>query len=193
MKFLAINLDKKNAKQAIMKKLLKQPWPWAQVMANDPLSQASQFAGTTTSKAKLLIVKSGTVTYAGPAAGFLAPMILNNSKSPAPKIRTTAPTAPVTLKQTTTARKINTMPQNQLASEQLEDIDPQAEKLLEYAKAFLQIGNKLGSPKQGIEMCRRILKENPNTKYATEAQLLLRQLSERHKKRYKITAEETGL
>lgn len=196
IKFVAINLDKKNAKQAIMKKLLKQPWPWAQVMANDPLSQASQFAGTTTSKAKLLIVRAGTVTYAGPAAGFLAPMVLNNSKAPAPKTRTTgktAPTVPVTPKQTITARKINALPQNRLASEQLEDIDPQAEKLLEYAKAFLKIGNKLGSPKQGIEMCRRILKENPNTKYATQAQLLLRQLPERHKKRYKITPEETGL
>ena len=76
---------------------------------------------------------------------------------------------------------------------ELEYIDPQASKLLENAKAFMKIGTRFTTPKQGVELCRRIIREYPDTTYAIQARELLRGLPERHQKRYKITDEEMGL
>ncbi|OQA03132.1 MAG: hypothetical protein BWY69_00635 [Planctomycetes bacterium ADurb.Bin401] len=44
-----------------------------------------------------------------------------------------------------------------------------------------------------IEMCRTVIRDYPNTKYADEARVLMRQVPERFRQRYKITDEELGL
>ena len=54
----------------------------------------------------------------------------------------------------------------------------------------MKIGTRFTTPKQGIELCRQIIREYPDTTYASEARELLRGLPERHQKRYKITDEE---
>ena len=64
---------------------------------------------------------------------------------------------------------------------------------MENAKAFMKIGTRFTTPKQAIELCRRIIREYPDTTYASGARELLRGLPERHQKRYKITDEEMGL
>jgi LysM repeat protein len=73
--------------------------------------------------------------------------------------------------------------------------DYQAEKLLSNARTFLQIGNKLPSHeyRNPIEWCRQVMKDYPNTKYAQEAQMLLRNVPKEHRAQYNITDEELGL
>lgn len=73
IRFLAINVDKPGNKGLVMKKLLSNSWPWAQVMAKDPTSGAKMFADIEGIEPTLLVVsRGGAVTYAGPATGFLA-------------------------------------------------------------------------------------------------------------------------
>jgi len=73
--------------------------------------------------------------------------------------------------------------------------DPQAETLLENARAFFKIGGILPSHayQNPINMCRQVIKDYPGTKYAQEAQILLRQVPERFRERYNLTDEELGL
>jgi hypothetical protein len=73
--------------------------------------------------------------------------------------------------------------------------DPQAEDLIEHARAFLKINNVLQYHmyRDPIEWCRRVMKDYPNTKYAQEAQMLLRRVPERFRERYNLTDEELGL
>ena len=82
--------------------------------------------------------------------------------------------------------------QTKLASEALEDINPQAEKVLEYARGFLKTGRFTGY-KKGIDMCRDVLRDYPDTKYANQARDLLKTVPERYRKRYNVTDEEMGL
>ena len=49
------------------------------------------------------------------------------------------------------------------------------------------------SYKNGVELCRRIIRNYPGTKYEHEARMLLRQVPEDKRKLYKITDEELGL
>jgi outer membrane protein assembly factor BamD (BamD/ComL family) len=67
--------------------------------------------------------------------------------------------------------------------------------LLENAKAFFKIGNRLQyhTYQKPVDMCRTVMKDYPNTKYATEAQILLRKVPERFRERYNLTDEELGL
>ncbi len=71
----------------------------------------------------------------------------------------------------------------------------QAEKLLSNARTFLQIGNRLPSHtyRNPIEWCRQVMRDYPNTKYAREAQMLLRNVPEDHRQQYNLTDEELGL
>jgi hypothetical protein len=73
--------------------------------------------------------------------------------------------------------------------------DYQAEKLLSYARSFLKIGNRLPSHiyRNPIELCRQVIKDYPNTKYAQEAQMLLRNVPKEYRKMYNLTDEELGL
>lgn len=68
-----------------------------------------------------------------------------------------------------------------------------ADKLLTLAQMKIGESRKLRSnPKQGIEACRQILADFPNTQYAQQARELLRQVPERYQKMNNITDEELG-
>ncbi len=73
--------------------------------------------------------------------------------------------------------------------------DYQAETLLSNARTFLKIGNRLPAHmyREPVEMCRRVMKDYPNTKYAQEAQMLLRNVPKEHRQQYNLTDEELGL
>ena len=79
------------------------------------------------------------------------------------------------------------------AVEMLIEDEYQAGKLLGYAKMMIDIGTKYTTPKAAIETCRQIIKDYPGTKYAEEARMLLRRVSAKDRKKYKITNEELGL
>jgi hypothetical protein len=76
-----------------------------------------------------------------------------------------------------------------------DSFDPQAEDLIEHARAFLKINNVLPYHmyRDPIEWCRRVIKNYPGTKYAQEAQMLLRRVPERFREQYNLTDEELGL
>ena len=74
----------------------------------------------------------------------------------------------------------------------LED-EYQAGKLLAYAQTMMQIGTKYTTPKAAIDTCRQLIKDYPGTKYEQEARGLLRTVSAKDRRKYKITNEELGL
>ncbi|MDD5011403.1 MAG: hypothetical protein PHQ00_04700 [Phycisphaerae bacterium] len=73
--------------------------------------------------------------------------------------------------------------------------DPRAETLVEHARAFFKIANRLQhhTYSKPVEMCRTVIKDYPNTKYAEQAQTLMRQVPERFRQRFDITDDELGL
>jgi hypothetical protein len=73
--------------------------------------------------------------------------------------------------------------------------DYEAQKLLSNASAFLKIGNRLPSHmyRDPIEWCRTVMKDYPNTKYAQQAQMLLRNVPQEHRQQYNLTDQELGL
>ena len=205
VKFVAVNLDGPEHKSAVMKRLLKSPWPMAQVMGKDPESGggeilSGQLEDINKSKQALIITeKNGTIKYAGPAKGFIPVIVLDSLSLADSGVESPVPSRSEPEEKKTTQvepeEKLQRPgpPGRKKASEELEYIDPQASKLLENAKAFMKIGTRFTTPKQGIELCRRIIREYPDTTYARQARELLRGLPERHQKRYKITDEEMGL
>ncbi|MCF7956133.1 MAG: hypothetical protein K9M75_10050 [Phycisphaerae bacterium] len=230
VKFLAVNTDTLAAKQKVVEKLMENPWPWANVMAHDPKSRDTQFKNVVVTHEKPLMVitaNDGMIRYAGPAVGFLAPMMLsrltgggtnatatntavsdpsNGQTGVASKImglfgnpnpgsdKTTAakPTTavnPTTSVNPTAVRKaVDPEPKEMSASDEYA-----ASKLYENAKAFIQMGRSITTPKRGIEMCRELIANYPNTKYSEGARMLLREVPERFRERYGITNEEMGL
>ena len=73
--------------------------------------------------------------------------------------------------------------------------DYEAQKLLANASAFLKIGNRLPNHmyRDPIEWCRTVMKNYPNTKYAQQAQMLLRNVPQEHRQQYNLTDQELGL
>ena len=206
VKFVAINIDSaKNARSGVMHKLMENPWPWAQVVAGETansenLKLPETFANLDTNKNSLVIADpDGSVRYAGPAEGFLAPLILNDlaprsaspaSQSTAAKPSSTPPKKAVATKTAPAAKRAAAAPEKIIDDEDY--FDPQAEKLLENGRGFVKIG-RLTSYKKGIDLCRQVINDYPNTKYEQEARVILRRVPERHHKRYNITNEELGL
>lgn len=116
----------------------------------------------------------------------------NENTEQQPQQETTAPAAQP---QSQSAEKtIQTQSDDQTKSND-EFFDPRAETLLENAKAFFKIGNRMQyhTYAKPIEMCRTVIKDYPNTKYADQARVLMRQVPERFRERYNITDEELGL
>lgn len=77
-------------------------------------------------------------------------------------------------------------------TQKLED-EVRAEKLLQLAE--IEIGKSLklrNNPVKGIEACRKVLTEFPNTQYAQQAREWLRKIPERYQKMNNITKEELG-
>ncbi|PKL47785.1 MAG: hypothetical protein CVV39_05265 [Planctomycetes bacterium HGW-Planctomycetes-1] len=73
--------------------------------------------------------------------------------------------------------------------------DPRAETLIEHARAFFKIANRLQhhTYSKPVEMCKTVIKDYPNTKYSEQAGTLMRQVPERFRERFDITDEELGL
>lgn len=85
-------------------------------------------------------------------------------------------------------------PQNNSNGEFTEG-DYQAQKDLEYAKTLFQIANRMQyrAYAKPIGLCRDIIQKYPNTKYAEQARVLMRQVPERFRENYHITDAELGL
>ncbi len=221
-KFVAVNTNHRQAAPAVVSKLLQSPWPWAQTMLNDSAAAALDtldIQKVTADKPVLAIVdRTGTVRYAGPAAGFLAPMVADNLLSstavPSSKTYTAPPQAAEQIGQQA-ATIVGGQPSPQMldpAPEGIEYTSPQpqlqppqdpeitvenfqAQKLLTYAQGlFIPAGRKkFLTSKMGVDLCRQIINEYPNTTYADEARKLLRTVPPHERKRYNITNEEMGL
>jgi len=211
LKFVAINTDPPQSKPEVMAKLLENPWPWAQTMLNNPPA-AEQLAETNIAKLDpaepMLVIcgENGTTKYAGPAAGFLAPMVLRELTGTdtglGAQYLVPTETDPnlLTALSTAAGSSIIAEPigQPQVQLQQNTDItseDLQAQKLLEYARGlFVPAGRKrFLSSKTAVDLCRQIISEYPNTSYADEARKLLRTVPADEQKRYNITNEEMGL
>jgi hypothetical protein len=204
LKFLAINTDKPAELSKAVNKLADSNWPWAQTMAKLPQSGLEQFADISVDKPIFAIIdKTGTIKYAGSTNGFLPKMILANITDAklgpgTPQTNTVEQTPPIQTPKHVPPPQQVTPPTTQKAAPQelAPEDDFQAQKLLGAARDLF-LAKKIGrllTPKRGIEMCRRIMKDYPNTKYADEARSLLREnVAPRYRKRYKITDEELGL
>jgi hypothetical protein len=78
VKFAAVNLDSSTNKKAIKEEMIKQPQPWAQVVVADQTEGLfSEFSSIPPGRPVLMMADTtGTIRYAGPATGFIAPMLL---------------------------------------------------------------------------------------------------------------------
>jgi len=218
VKFVGINTNSPRAAPAVVAKMLQSPMPWAQAMLSAPAAVSAfstlDLAQVTSDQPVLVIVdKTGTVRYAGPAEGFLAPMVVDDllgrktdsaavdsstladeqifepvTAVPAEPSQETPDTAPPTTEYVPV--------QNQPTQDtEITPEDFQAQKLLAYAKGlFIPAGRKkFMTSKMGVDLCRQIIREYPNTTYADEARKLLRTVPPNEQKRYNITPEEMGL
>lgn len=171
----------------------------------------------------LITSKDGTIKYAGPVAGLLTPLMFTKATGEelnAPASNAGASSNPAGAGNTSVAKTLMGMfskpkPDNNntsatnptrvanpiLARKQIpaqpkemsmED-EYAASKLLENARGFIKISRKITTPKNGIGMCRQIIKDYPNTEYSEEARMLLREVPERFRKRYNLTDKELGL
>ncbi len=79
VKFLAVNLDSADHQQDVIDEIFKQPQVWAQVLVGDQAAKSfSEFGAVSPEKPVLMMADSkGSIRYAGPATGFIAPMLLN--------------------------------------------------------------------------------------------------------------------
>ncbi len=214
VKFLAVNVDPIRSGPTVVNKLLESPWPWAHVMAAQSGSGMAQYADMNCKQPMLAIVDtSGKIKYAGPAAGFLAPMMLKrlagapvSSGSIRPPVGTTPPKTIFNpfkgllggqSNKPKPAQPVPINPRPNRVNEDDSEITPesyQAGKLLEYAKMYVSAGRRpVLTSKKGVDLCRQIIREYPNTKSEQEARLLLRRVPEFERKRYNITDEEMGL
>ena len=184
VRFLGINLDETGKKKKVVAELLKNPSLSAQVIAAEPANKMLKiFTSINIKKPTLIIVAPagpiGQIKYVGSAVDLEPQKILGR------------------LRKTIAKKTDKTILYRKKSIEVDEDeFNPQAEKLLENARMFFRIGSRMIAAKsygQPIRMCRRIIKDYPNTKYANEARLLMRQVPKRYHKRYKITDEELGL
>lgn len=183
VRFLAINLDDVSKKKKIVAELLKSSCPWAQVIAAEPGNKALKvFTSVDIRKATLVIIAPmGQVEYVGSAGGSEPQEILSRFSTVA--------------KRTEKTDKMVLYRKKPIEVSE-EEFNPRAEKLLENAKMFFRIGSRMIASKsygQPIRMCRMVIKDYPNTKYADKARLLMRQVPQRYRKRYRITDEELGL
>jgi hypothetical protein len=78
VKFLAINLDLPANRKVVAGEIIKQPQPWAQaIIADQAEGMLSEFSLIPLSNPVLMMADTtGTIRYAGPATGFIAPMLL---------------------------------------------------------------------------------------------------------------------
>jgi len=202
LQFAAINLDPPDSRDAVIEKIFENPWPWANIMANDPSANAGQFTkfSVDTKKPILIITrKDNTIKYAGPATGFLTTMVLDNLSGTS----VSAPAVNIAelQKQTKPPLEVQKKPDRQEAAQdgcrqdkddELTSDSFQAQKLLSSANDFIKMG-RFTTYKKGIDMCRQVINSYPDTKYADQGRQLLRKVPERYRQKYNITNEEMGL
>lgn len=80
VRFVAVNLDPVSKRPQLISTLFDNSWPWAQVMATDPAnSELQQLTKLSLSESVLAVTAAdGTVSYMGPAAGFMAPLLASH-------------------------------------------------------------------------------------------------------------------
>ncbi len=85
VKFLAVNSDSMANKQAVVDEMIERPQPWAQVIVADQQGNFFSNLGLIQIGRPVLMMTdmSGTVRYAGPATGIIAPMLLSKIASAA--------------------------------------------------------------------------------------------------------------
>jgi hypothetical protein len=220
IKFLQINTFKPSLPEAVNVLPDDSQGPIPTVIAAAPQSNAQQFAGLPMAKPFMVIVdKEGGVRYAGTAADFVPAFILTGltgveidlakqsqtevypeemmdpmmMEMPAgrdaidPNRPASDPNNPVA-DPNAPARNTNRPP----TSEEL-SIEYQAGKDLEYAEFYINAARKkFQTYKQGVDMCREIIRKYPGTKYEHEARLLLRRVPEDKRGTYNIMDEELG-
>ena len=200
LKFLAINTDRAAELSTTVDKLAENRWLWAQAMAKLPNSGTEQFADISVKKPLFVIIdKTGTIKYAGSIKGFLPKMVLAkiasvkiSSDYQAPQtdpVEQAPPVQPVV--PAVSVKPVRKNPPKEL------DLADQiwAEDQLNWARGlFLHKKQTLLTPKQGIDMCREVIRKYPDSKYADEARTILREhVDPRYRKKYDITDEELGL
>ena len=179
------------------------------VIAARPLSGAVPFAELDVKTPFMAIVdKGGVVKYAGPADGFMPAFILSHLTDveidladfqAAPASAYPAETAHEgmfeRMPQATDPNQVAAGRQSQQHRELPEHLQIEAEKQLAFARDFYMQAPRLPvvTYKRGVDMCRDIIRNYPNTIYADQARQLLRQVPERHRATYAITDAELGL
>jgi len=205
-RFLAANLDSFEKKQDVMAQLLENPWPWAQVMANDPANSGlALFARLDITEPTLAITgPDGVICYAGPVSGFLAPLLLeHNAPSGQPAYeQPEPPTEPEPIER---VPQLPTDPNRRTPREsapftgtkteqEAEKLYPQAENWYQMAQFHKKSGRlPMLSYKKVVDYCRLIFEHHPESPQAEKARQLLREMPEKYQKRYKVTNEEMGL
>ncbi len=216
VKFVAVNYDDLAMRQQVMKRILSNPWPFAHVMAMHPASGAtglSQLKFDTRRPVLVIADKAGSIRYAGPAMGFIAPMLLENLLGGQSQSAGTPPTKPAVnpwiqmLKganptagrpDPTTGRPGTMATGEQKTAQRPDDdddktLDPdnmQALNLVTQAETFLGLG-RYTSYKTCIKLCRRVIYDYPDTEYTDRARQILRKIPERFRRN--VTKEELGL
>ena len=207
LRFVAINTDPATKRKAVIDKLMENSWPWANVMASDAASGAGRFADMEINPKKPMLAicsADGTVTYAGPAAGFLTPMVLEGltgldaaeMAEMSGQMENAMNKAFEQVAETMNHQMPNMDGQMQVQpAGQDDELTPesyQAQKMLANAENFINLG-KFTTYKKGIDMARNVISQFPDTSYADEARQLMRKVPERYRKRYNVTNEEMGL
>jgi hypothetical protein len=225
MKFAAVNLDSSVNKRAVMEEMIARPQPWAQILVADQteglFSEIGSIPADPGKPVLMMADTTGTIRYAGPAMGFIAPMLLegivsggaaNRGGTEEKTVSVIAPLAPAdsnslpadsnSLPRATQKQKpavqapVRQTGQPQSQYKELSEEDKiQAERLVTYAEdLFMKTGAKhVTTYKRGIELCRQVMKDYPGSEYADKARQLLRQVPENQRSQYGITDHELGL
>ncbi len=119
------------------------------------------------------------------------PQIEQAAPEPSP-VESRAEQTPAHVQETPKETAPPAQPENQIDED---FFDPRAETLIEHARAFFKIANRLQhhTYSKPVEMCKTVIKDYPNTKYSEQARTLMRQVPERFRERFDITDEELGL
>jgi len=206
IKFLGLNLDAASRKQDVVEQMIKSPAPWAVVMAVEQKQKMAIDADISKAPANqpilVMVDKAGAVRYAGPATGFIAPILLGELTSATLKdIPAETQPAPASTDSAAQSNAVPTAPAEPAAPqpaefrELSEEESIRAEQMLGPARdLFMKTARKhVTTYKNGVETCRKVMREFPGTKYAYEAQTLLRQVPEYKRDQYGITDQELGL
>lgn len=207
---IAINADRSVDKKDLYRFIVENPGPWTQILlCGEGNSFARYFMNVELEKANMIMVYGGKILYFGSADTFLpqliistitqkepvndAPVELNPKEQETPQDRdefSPPPTMPGMPQPVEPQNSVTAEPKQKDETEKLVD-DIRAQKLLDIAiMDFKRMG--MTTYRKGVEACRKILAEYPNTTQAVQAREMLRGLPDRIKDRYDVTDEELG-